>query len=237
MTRHAIKHQLWVQLRRLTAAKGQVRGSMAGFVGSSKRRRGPRPHETKLLLFLHFRPLQLHLCIQTTSRRRLSSGASTRSAHTRRVRQPSSREGGAEERRREEASITVRTSSHTLAVPVRDERDEVTHSTKRPLLHGVHMNKNCHFCEHSPKRSAIFTCTTQTCGQMFCEKCLTQHLKIPAGVTNQSFTNQSGASATWKCPLCLRQCCCLQQLCSKKHLHCKRHRRQLKQNSRKGTRG
>ena len=29
-------------------------------------------------------------------------------------------------------------------------------------------NKNCHFCEHSPKRSAIFACSAPLCGQVRC---------------------------------------------------------------------
>lgn len=37
-------------------------------------------------------------------------------------------------------------------------------------------NKNCHFCEHAPKRCSIFGCLSETCDQMFCENCCKRHL-------------------------------------------------------------
>jgi len=56
-----------------------------------------------------------------------------------------------------------------------------THRTQRPSPWQCNMskNKNCHFCEHAPKRAAYFACLTPRCDQTFCETCLSRHLGIP----------------------------------------------------------
>jgi hypothetical protein len=33
---------------------------------------------------------------------------------------------------------------------------------------GAPKNKNCHFCEHAPKRSAFFACLNPSCDQVAC---------------------------------------------------------------------
>ena len=94
---------------------------------------------------------------------------------------------------------------------------------------GIEKNKNCHFCEHAPKRCAVFACLDPVCDQMFCENCMKRHLGRPT-----SFKGQPDASAAnWRCPICTKVCCCTQQICNKKHLHCKRYRRRIKQSSKR----
>ena len=61
-------------------------------------------------------------------------------------------------------------------------------------------NKNCHFCEHAPKQTALLACFSPTCNQIFCENCCVRHLGKP-----MNFKNQTGAkAAAWYCPLCTR---------------------------------
>mmetsp|Transcript_25459 Transcript_25459/g.84211 ORF Transcript_25459/g.84211 Transcript_25459/m.84211 type:complete len:638 (-) Transcript_25459:136-2049(-) len=86
-------------------------------------------------------------------------------------------------------------------------------------------NKNCHFCEHAPKRCSIFTCTNPKCDQMFCDKCCKNHLNSPLSFRSQ----QEADKCEWKCPLCRRNCCCTKSVCKEDHLHCKRYRRRMKQ--------
>jgi len=91
-------------------------------------------------------------------------------------------------------------------------------------------NKNCHFCEHAPKRCSIFACTDSVCDQMFCENCCKRHLGKPT-----HFKGQDDADACrWRCPICTRQCCCTLAVCNRQHLHCKRYRRKMKHVLRKG---
>ena len=62
---------------------------------------------------------------------------------------------------------------------------------------GADKNKNCHFCEHAPKRCAIFACLDPVCDQMFCENCCKRHLNRPT-----SFKGQHDAcAADWRCPI------------------------------------
>jgi hypothetical protein len=96
---------------------------------------------------------------------------------------------------------------------------------------GTDKNKNCHFCEHAPKRCAIFACANLACDQMFCENCCKRHLGRPT-----SFKGQHDALAVdWRCPICTKQCCCTKSICSENHLHCKRYRRKMKHWGRKGN--
>ncbi len=61
-------------------------------------------------------------------------------------------------------------------------------------------NKNCHYCEHAPKRSAFFACLHPSCDQTFCENCNSRHLDAPT-----YFGGQDDASrANWLCPICTR---------------------------------
>jgi hypothetical protein len=106
------------------------------------------------------------------------------------------------------------------------------HRTQRPSPWQCNMskNKNCHFCEHAPKRAAYFACLTPRCDQTFCETCLSRHLGIPT-----NFQGQKDADlAAWRCPICTWECCCMKDECTLKHLHCKRYRRRIK-NARGGT--
>jgi len=83
-------------------------------------------------------------------------------------------------------------------------------------------NKNCHYCEHAPKRTSFFACSS--CEQAFCENCNSRHLRAPT-----YFTGQADATrAAWLCPICSQKCCCTLSRCDKNHLHCKRYRRKLK---------
>ena len=68
----------------------------------------------------------------------------------------------------------------------------------------VDKNKNCHFCEHAPKRCAIFSCCDPVCDQMFCENCCKRHLGRPTSFKGQQDANE----ADWRCPICTKQCCC-----------------------------
>jgi hypothetical protein len=95
---------------------------------------------------------------------------------------------------------------------------------------GADKNKNCHYCEHAPKRCAIFACCDPVCDQMFCENCCKKHLGRPTGFKQQ----HDAVVADWRCPICTKQCCCTQHLCDKEHLHCKRYRRKMKHTARKG---
>jgi len=92
-------------------------------------------------------------------------------------------------------------------------------------------NKNCHFCEHAPKRCAIFACLDPVCDQMFCENCCKRHLGQPTSFKGQ----QDAWAANWRCPLCTKLCCCTQAVCNKKHLHCKRYRRKMKHSSKRAA--
>jgi len=83
-------------------------------------------------------------------------------------------------------------------------------------------NKNCHYCEHAPKRASFFACSS--CEQAFCENCNTRHLRAPTYFTGQADANR----AAWLCPICAQKCCCTLSRCDKTHLHCKRYRRKLK---------
>eukprot|EP00285_Hemiselmis_virescens_P011250 CAMPEP_0173379282 /NCGR_PEP_ID=MMETSP1356-20130122/2297_1 /TAXON_ID=77927 ORGANISM="Hemiselmis virescens, Strain PCC157" /NCGR_SAMPLE_ID=MMETSP1356 /ASSEMBLY_ACC=CAM_ASM_000847 /LENGTH=351 /DNA_ID=CAMNT_0014332595 /DNA_START=225 /DNA_END=1277 /DNA_ORIENTATION=+ len=83
-------------------------------------------------------------------------------------------------------------------------------------------NKNCHYCEHAPKRCSNVACTE--CDQIFCANCCKRHLK----------ETELGAPG-WKCPICRFECCCTKKVCSKPHLHCKRYRRRIKQEERKAV--
>ncbi len=94
---------------------------------------------------------------------------------------------------------------------------------------GIEKNKNCHFCEHAPKRCAIFACLDPVCDQMFCENCMKRHLGRPTSFKGQ----QDASAANWRCPICIKVCCCTQQICNMKHLHCKRYRRRIKQSSKR----
>jgi len=65
---------------------------------------------------------------------------------------------------------------------------------------GQSKNKNCHFCEHAPKRTSLFSCLRPTCNQIFCENCCVRHLGKPI-----NFKSQADADAiAWCCPLCTR---------------------------------
>ena len=97
----------------------------------------------------------------------------------------------------------------------------------------VDKNKNCHFCEHAPKRCAIFSCCDPVCDQMFCENCCKRHLGRPTSFKGQQDANE----ADWRCPICTKQCCCTLAVCTKNHLHCKRYRRKMKISARKGGEG
>jgi len=111
-------------------------------------------------------------------------------------------------------------------------------SSPRPPLRSLHSrrrkdsdepqepckNKNCHFCEHAPKRSAFFACLNPSCDQTFCENCCARHLAKPTNFQCQDDADK----ADWRCPICTRMCCCVLGTCTKKHLHCKRYRRKLK---------
>jgi len=83
-------------------------------------------------------------------------------------------------------------------------------------------NKNCHYCEHAPKRTAFFACTA--CEQTFCETCNSRHLGKPTLFKGQADANR----AAWRCPICTQKCCCTLDRCGRDHLHCKRYRRRLK---------
>eukprot|EP00960_Hanusia_phi_P034921 751363-Hanusia_phi.AAC.1 len=83
-------------------------------------------------------------------------------------------------------------------------------------------NKNCHFCEHAPKRCISLSCTS--CDQVFCEKCCVRHLKDKP---------QAEAGSPWSCAICRIQCCCVKKVCQKQHLHCKRYRRRVKHEQQK----
>ena len=61
-------------------------------------------------------------------------------------------------------------------------------------------NKNCHYCEHAPKRSAFFACIHPSCLKTFCENCNSRDLDAPT-----YFGGQDDASrANWLCPICTR---------------------------------
>ena len=83
-------------------------------------------------------------------------------------------------------------------------------------------NKNCHYCEHAPKRTAFFACSS--CEQTFCENCNSRHLGAPTYFEGQDDADR----ASWHCPICAKKCCCTLDKCDKNHLHCKRYRRKLK---------
>jgi len=83
-------------------------------------------------------------------------------------------------------------------------------------------NKNCHYCEHAPKRSAVFACCS--CEQTFCENCHVRHLGTPTHFRGQDDADCAG----WLCPICTQDCCCTLSKCDRDHLHCKRYRRKLK---------
>eukprot|EP00802_Teleaulax_amphioxeia_P017352 Tamp_17505.p1 GENE.Tamp_17505~~Tamp_17505.p1 ORF type:complete len:407 (-),score=60.17 Tamp_17505:167-1351(-) len=85
-------------------------------------------------------------------------------------------------------------------------------------------NKNCHYCEHAPKRSAFFACLNPSCDQTFCENCNSRHLGAPTYFQGQDDANR----VSWHCPICTRNCCCTLDTCDRDHLHCKRYRRKLK---------
>ena len=61
-------------------------------------------------------------------------------------------------------------------------------------------NKNCHYCEHAPKRSAFFACLNPSCDQTFCENCCARHLGSPTLFSCQEDANRSD----WRCPICTR---------------------------------
>ena len=61
-------------------------------------------------------------------------------------------------------------------------------------------NKNCHYCEHAPKRSAFFACLHPSCDQTFCENCNSRHLDAPTYFGGQDDARR----AHWLCPICTR---------------------------------
>jgi len=84
-------------------------------------------------------------------------------------------------------------------------------------------NKNCHFCEHAPKRCSIFSCLSPSCDQMFCENCCKRHIGRPTGFLGQQDANK----CDWRCPICTLDCCCVRGTCMRDHMHCKRYRRMV----------
>eukprot|EP00960_Hanusia_phi_P018047 530559-Hanusia_phi.AAC.4 len=109
-------------------------------------------------------------------------------------------------------------------------KDQEVIAKKSQAADNIDKNKNCHFCEHAPKRCSIFACLDPSCDQMFCENCCKRHLGRPTGFKGQADAN----GANWRCPICTRHCCCTLIECNKVHLHCKRYRRRIKHNVRKG---
>jgi len=112
----------------------------------------------------------------------------------------------------------------------RDDDSSMGESAGGALRKDADKNKNCHFCEHAPKRCSIFTCTGSICDQMFCENCCKRHLGRPTHFKTQLDAD----NCDWRCPICTRACCCTQDLCTKDHLHCKRYRRKIKFTAKRG---
>mmetsp|Transcript_20967 Transcript_20967/g.69948 ORF Transcript_20967/g.69948 Transcript_20967/m.69948 type:complete len:578 (+) Transcript_20967:2-1735(+) len=110
---------------------------------------------------------------------------------------------------------------------VRRRRKRVlTHQgTKSILSAPVELkNKNCHYCEHAPKRCSNFTCLSPNCDQKFCDKCCKLHLHNPTHFKSQDDADR----LDWRCPVCTRKCCCTMETCHQDHIHCKRYRRRMK---------
>lgn len=82
-------------------------------------------------------------------------------------------------------------------------------------------NKNCHFCEHAPKRCSLFSCFTPSCDQLFCENCCKRHIGRATGFLGQL----DAARCDWRCSICTLECCCVKGTCTRDHMHCKRYRR------------